>query len=312
MENIIKAVDKKLLVEELNKDRFLRKTNFGGNEIYSVTAHNAPNVMREIGRLREITFRNAGGGTGKSMDIDEFDTAEVPYHQLIVWNPEEKEILGGYRYFFGKDATFDENGKVKLATAGLLDFSDKFIQEYLPRIIELGRSYVRSDEHISGRRSLYTLDNLWDGLGALMIDHKDVEFFFGKVTMYLKYNRNARDLILYFMKTVFPDRENLIKPYNPLKIETDENELKNIFIGANYKENHKILSQKVREYGETIPPLINSYMNLSATMMTFGTSLNETFGDVEETGILVNLNDMYTEKTERHVNSYLKELEERK
>ena len=108
MEEIIKPVSKELLKAELTEDRRLRMTNKSNNQIYIITHQNAPNVMREIGRLREIAFRAAGGGTGMSMDIDEYDTMEHPYKQLIVWNPEAEEILGCYRYLLGTDVRFDE------------------------------------------------------------------------------------------------------------------------------------------------------------------------------------------------------------
>lgn len=94
MEDIIKPISKELLKAELTEDKRLRMTNKSNNQIYIITHLNAPNVMREIGRLREIAFRAAGGGTGLSMDIDEYDTMEHPYKQLIVWNPEAEEILG--------------------------------------------------------------------------------------------------------------------------------------------------------------------------------------------------------------------------
>ena len=81
-QEIIQPIDKELLKQELTPERQLRMTNKSNNEIYVVTAHEAPNVMKEIGRLREIAFREAGGGTGKSMDIDEFDTMPNSYKQL--------------------------------------------------------------------------------------------------------------------------------------------------------------------------------------------------------------------------------------
>lgn len=308
MLDIIPAIPRELIEKELNENTFLRKSNFGNKELYSVSFHDSPNTMKEIGRLREITFRNAGGGTGKEADIDGYDTSETPYQQLIVWDPEEREILGGYRYILCKNASFDETGKPKLATTGLLKFSDKFIKNYLPNTIELGRSFVRSDYQSTsdGRKNLFVLDNLWDGLGALIVDNPDIEYLFGKVTMYLSYNKQARDLILYFLKIFFPDTEDLIKPYNPLPFYSKEDDLKAVFTGSSYIENYKILSAKVREYGENIPPLINSYMGLTSTMMTFGTSLNTTFGEVEETGILVRIKDMLPSKTERHIESYKK------
>lgn len=307
MQDIIPPVDLKILEKELNRDRFIRTTNKGNNEIYIITHHDSPNVMREIGRLRELTFRDAGGGTGKEIDIDEFDIQAVPYRQLIVWNPIEKEIIGGYRFISCGDAV-GKDGKVNLATSELFKFTDRFIAEYLPSTIELGRSFVQPKFQPSNenRKGLFSLDNLWDGLGALIIDYPHIKYFSGKVTMYTHYNAKARDLILYFMHYYFPDEEKLVYPFHPLVTKSDPKEFAPLFKGKNYKDGHMVLNQHVRALGENIPPLINSYMNTSPTMKTWGTAINEHFGGVEETGILVKIADIYPTKKERHVATYKK------
>lgn len=309
MDTIIGPVEKDVLVSELTPKRFVRKTNNGNNEIYVVTAHDSPNVLKEIGRLREVTFRAAGGGTGKETDIDEFDTAEAPYKQLIVWNPEDKEIVGGYRYIKCKDAPV-VNGVVQLATTELFTFSEKFVKGYLPYIIELGRSFVQPKYQPSteNRKGLFSLDNLWDGLGAIVVDNPDIKYLFGKVTMYTHFNLMARDMILFFMDHYFPDKENLVRPMQPLSIKNDMSGFAKQLTGLSYKEGHKILNQSVRSLGENIPPLVNSYMNLSSTMKTFGTALNTHFGEVEETGIMVTIGDIYDSKKERHISSYKKKV----
>lgn len=304
-ESIVSPVDRKILLEELSPDKFIRKTNNAGNEIYVVTAFNAPNVMREIGRLREISFRTAGGGSGKSMDIDHYDVAENPYKQLIIWDPDNQEILGGYRYHLCDSSFVDEKGEINLATAELFRFSDLCIREYLPFSIELGRSFVQPEYQSTGgsRKSIFALDNLWDGLGALMVQNSDKKYFIGKVTMYPSYNREARDLILHFLSFHFGDKEGLLEPFHPIFPAVEPN-IQKIFSGKNYKENYKILSQKVRKLGVNIPPLISSYMNISPTMRTFGTSINEEFGTVEETGIMITIADLYPEKLARHLTTY--------
>jgi len=304
---IIPPVSKKLLEQELNKDRFLRKTNNGNNEIYVISHHDSPNVMLEIGRLREISFREAGGGTGKSADIDDYDKAEYPYKQLIVWNPEKKEIVGGYRFL---DCTEkiprDENGKIKLATRGIFEFSQKFTDEYLPFTLELGRSFIQPEYQASkvGRKALFSLDNLWDGLGALVVLNPKIKYLFGKITMYTNYNTKARDMILYFLNKYFPDNDNLVYPKEPLQLSTAQSELASIFNKNDYKEEFKVLNRMVREHGEIIPPLFNSYMNLSPTMKVFGTAVNHHFGGVEETGIMITLADIYETKKHRHIASF--------
>ena len=308
-EEIIQPIDKALLKSELTPERQLRMTNKSNNEIYVVTAHDAPNVMKEIGRLREIAFRTAGGGTGKAMDIDEFDTMENCCKQLIVWNPEAEEIIGGYRYLFGSDWKIDANGQPILATSHMFHFSEQFMKDYAPYTVELGRSFV-SLEYQNARansKSIFALDNLWDGLGALTVINPLCRYFFGKMTMYPSYIRKGRDMILYFLKKHFDDRENLIIPIKPLKIETPEDELSAIFCKDNFKEDYRILNKHIRELGYNIPPLINAYMSLSPTMKLFGTAINYGFGDVEETGILIAVDEILEDKRVRHIDSYVKE-----
>ncbi len=274
-----------------------------------VTAHNAPNVMREIGRLREIAFRTAGGGTGKSVDIDKFDTCDNCYKQLIVWNPEEEEIIGGYRYLFGRNWKLNNDGQPELATSHMFHFSDRFLKDFMPYTVELGRSFV-SLEYQNVRKnakSIFALDNLWDGLGALTVINPNVKYFFGKMTMYPNYIRIGRDMILYFLKKHFDDKDHLIAPIHPLTLEYPEEKLAKIFTGANFKEDYRILNHEIRRLGFNIPPLVNAYMSLSPTMKLFGTAINDGFGEVEETGILIAVDEILDEKRVRHIDSYVKE-----
>ncbi|SEA72639.1 Acetyltransferase (GNAT) domain-containing protein [Prevotella sp. tc2-28] len=306
---IIQPINKELLKSELTPDKQLRMTNKSHNEIYIITAHNAPNVMREIGRLREIVFREAGGGTGKEVDIDEFDICENCYKQLIVWNPEEQEIIGGYRYLPGTDWEYDEKGQPILATSHMFHFSEKFIREYAPQTVELGRSFVSLPYQSSrmGAKSLFALDNLWDGLGALTVVRPNVRFYFGKMTMYPSYIRKGRDMILYFLKKYFDDKENLIIPMKPLELETNPQELETLFSGKNFKEDYLILNREIRLLGYNIPPLVNAYMSLSPTMKLFGTAINYGFGDVEETGILIAIDEIFENKRKRHIDTFIAE-----
>ena len=309
MEDIIAPIDKEVLKSELTEDKRLRFTNKSNNEIYIVTWKNAPNVLKEIGRLREIAFRAAGGGTGKSMDLDEYDLMENPYQQLIVWDPEAEEILGGYRYLLGDEVEFDADGKPLLATAHMFNFSEKFLKDYLSTTIELGRSFVTLEYQSTraGSKGLFALDNLWDGLGALTVVMPQVKYFFGKMTMYSSYNRFGRDMILYFLKKHFNDKDKLITPMQPLLIETDEKILEKLFCYDTFKEDYKVLNTEVRKLGYNIPPLVNAYMSLSPTMRMFGTAINDGFGDVEETGILIAVDEILEEKRVRHIESYLRE-----
>ena len=309
MEPIIAPVSVDILKAELTPIKKLRDTNKAKNEIYIVTHHDSPNVMREIGRLREEAFRDSGGGSGLSMDIDEFDTMENPYRQLIVWDPEAEKILGGYRFIHGKDIRLDEKGQPLLATSHMFHFSEKFIKEYLPFTVELGRSFVAPEYQSSkaGAKALFALDNLWDGLGALAIQIPNIKYYFGKMTMYPEYNRQARDLIQHFLFKHFEDRERLVYPTEPLVIETDKSYMDSILTEQEFKNDYKCLNKEVRRLGENIPPLVNAYMSLSPTMKVFGGGINHEFSEAEETGILINFDEIYETKVARHVDSFIDE-----
>lgn len=301
MEEIIAPISRELLLSELTESRFLRNTRKGNREIYSVNFHNSPHILKEIGRLRELTFRKADGGTGAPFDLDSFDTSKNCYDQLIVWSSEEKEIIGGYRYKLCNEVI--GSNPIELSTAHYFNFSNNFVSNYLPKTIELGRSWVQPDfqPSVNPRKGLFSLDNIWDGLGALVQNHPEMKYFFGKVTMYPSYDEKVRNFLLCFMHKYFPDKEKLVSPHNPLDFEKNKNEILEELSGLNFKEGFKVLNSFARKHGEFVPPLVNIYMHLSPTMKTFGTAINPEFGNVEETGILVTLDDIYAEKKERHL-----------
>lgn len=301
MEQIIEPVPREELKAELTERLFLRPTNKAGNMVYVFRAQEAPALMREVGRLREEAFRVAGGGTGKAVDIDQYDLHPEGYYQLIVWDPAAEEILGGYRYIIPR-TEYPEC----LSTEHYFEFSAKFRREYLPYTIELGRSFVQTKYQATGSlKALFALDNLWDGLGTMVVRNPDVRYLFGKVTMYGDYNVSAREMLIYFLKKYFPDREHLVKTKCPAPLAIDEKQMKEIFRGRDYVENYKILSRQVRNFEEVIPPLINAYMSLSPTMKVFDTAINHDFGDVQETGILLTIGDLYKEKVARHFEDLL-------
>ena len=309
MEPIIAPVSLELIKAELTPNKKLRDTNKSHNEIYVINHHDSPNIMREIGRLREEAFRDSGGGSGLEMDIDEFDTMEHPYQQLIVWDPDAERILGGYRYILGSEIRLGEDGQPLLATSHMFHFSEKFIKEYLPYTIELGRSFVSPEYQSSkaGAKALFALDNLWDGLGALCIINPTMKYFFGKMTMYPEYNRQARDLIQTFLFKHFEDKEKLVTPVDPLKIETPKSYMDSILTEDEFKDDYKRLNAEVRRLGENIPPLVNSYMSLSPTMKTFGGGINHEFSEAEETCILITFDEIIDSKKARHIDSYIEE-----
>lgn len=313
MEKIIDPVSVELLEAELTPDKKLRNTNKGGNVIYVTDAHKSPNVMQEIGRIRELAFREAGGSSGLSADIDEFDTMDVPYKQLVVWDPDARAILGGYRYILGPDVVIKEDGQPHLATSHMFRFSEVFIKEYLPHVMELGRSFVAPEYQSSkaGAKALFALDNLWDGIASVISEHPQIIYFFGKMTMYPSYDRTAKDLILHFLWKHFPDPEELVRPYKPYPILSNPRLMDLILRDETYKDDYKNLKEAVRRLGTNIPPLVNSYMGVSPSMKMLGTAINDEFSDVDETAIMICYDEMYPEKRDRHALSGVREWMER-
>ncbi len=308
MKPIIAPISPELIKAELTPEKKLRDTNKGGNEIYIVNHHDSPNTMREIGRIREIAYRDSGGGSGLDCDLDEYDTMENPYQQLIVWNPDAEEIMGGYRFMLGPDIRFDENGIPILATSHLFNFSEKFIKEYLPYTIELGRSFIdpKYQTKHTGSKALFSLDNIWDGIGALAVKNPGMKYFFGKMSMYPNYDEVAHDLIQHFLYKHFEDKEKLVTPSIPVIAKTSKSYMESILCEKDYKEDYRLLNAEVRKRGENIPPLVNAYMNLSPTMKMFGGIINTELSNIEDIGIMITFSDIYPEKLERHIDSYIR------
>lgn len=304
---IIAPISRELLLAELNTNAtLLRRARRGGTLLYTFDGRDCPQLLREVGRLREITFREAGGGTGLDCDIDAFDTMPQPYRQLIVWEPNQQAILGGYRYIAGPDIRLDDQRQPILATSHMFHFSQQFVSDYLPYMLELGRSFVVTEcqSSRSGTQGLFTLDNLWDGLGALACTLPDVRYFYGKFTMYPSYPQQGRNMILYFLQQYFPDPDQLVRPFHPLDTHTDLDAMRSLFVGNDFKADYRVLNAKVRQLGYNIPPLVNAYMMLSPTMKMFGTAINDEFGDVEESGILITISDIFADKHERYIDSF--------
>ena len=309
VEKIIDPVDPALIEQELTPERFLRRTNKADNVIYVVDAKCAPHTMREIGRLREISFRASGGGTGKACDIDEFDLMAPPCRQLLVWNPHKREIIGAYRFIAGNDIKTNADGSPRIAMGHMFKFSPAFMRDYLPVTIELGRSFVRPEYQSThaGVKAIFALDNLWDGLGALTVVHPEMKYLMGKMTMYPAYRHDCRNLLLAFLNLYVPDPDVLVRPIDPLETNADEQELESFFAGNDFKEDYRRLNAYIRDHGINIPPLVNAYMSLSPKMRMFGTAINHEFGEVEESGIFFKIDEIANQKKSRHIDTYIKD-----
>lgn len=307
MKKIIDPVPLSLIKAELTPERKLMDTNKGGNELYIVDCNNAPNTLREIGRIRELTYRAAGGCSGNEIDLDEYDFLPKPYQQLIVWDPDAQAIIGGYRFLLGKHVTLKEDGQPNVTSSHLYHFSDRFIKEYLPRTMELGRSFVAPEYQSSkaGPKALFTMDNLWDGIVGVLLSNPGVEYFFGKMTIYKSYDKTSRDLILRFLEKHFPDEEELIRPYKPLRSHTDNRLLDLVLSGEGLHEDLRCLKKALHQLGTNIPPLVNSYINSSSTMKIFGSAVNDELSDAIETGLMVRFSEVYPDKRDRHILAFI-------
>lgn len=304
---IIEPIDVQLLKQELNKNTFLRNTTRGNNEIYVVNNENSPNVLREIGRLREVSFRAVGGGSGTECDLDHFDLEDKACFQVVVWNPEEEEIIGGYRFTKWSMASFHENGQPYVNTEHLFNFSQKFIDEYFPYCIEMARAFVQPKYQSAqaGRKALFALDNLWEGIGGVVASNPDVKYLTGKVTIYSSSPELSRKAMIYYLDMSFGDREGLLMSKNPeLWTPQQEDFFKELFTGDDYKENYLILNNFVKSFNDTIPPLIHLYVGLSPTMKTFGTTFDPDFGDCYDTAMMITVSDIYKEKFDRYIGSF--------
>lgn len=311
MEPIIPPVDTTLILQEL-EGKLLRPTNKANNLIYDITAHDCPNVMREIARLREVSYREAGGCTGKEMDIDDMDTMEKPYHQLIVWDPQNQQIIGGYRYLCGHDVELRENDKGEkqpyITSAFLFHYSERFIQEYLPWTIEFGRAFVQPayQKREMGVKALFALDNIWDGIGAVLYNNPQLKYMMGKVTIYPDYNPVARELLYHYLDYFHRGEDGLITPYHIHPVSLPAN---SPFTANSLQENYHILQHLIRENGTVIPPMFSAYLNLTDHLQCFGTTIETTFSNVYDTGIMIELKDVREDKKERYITPYIQWLQ---
>ena len=316
MKPIIPPVPVELLKAELTPSKKLVDTNKGHNELYVVTWQDSPNVVKEIGRLREEAFRAAGGSTGNELDLDEFDRMEKPYRQLIVWDPDNEAIIGGYRFLLGTDATFDADCQPVLASSHQFRFSQKYIDDYLPHVMELGRNFVSPAYQSSknGAKSIFAMDNLWDGLVAVIMKNPDILYFFGKITVYPSYDTIARDLIYHFLWKHFEDKEDLVRPWPDQAVMPDSNPalMDLVLKEGNLLDDYKLLKAAARLRGVNIPPNVTAYISATPQMLMFGTAVNHLMHDIEDTAILIPFDAIYQEKKSRHIGAYIRFFHSRK
>lgn len=284
MEPIIEEIDKSLLAEEIKGQVCLQELSRGKMQLYVLEGYKAPALMKEIGRLREIAFRTAGGGTGMSCDVDRYDLdSESGFRQLICWDSENCEVMGGYRILFGKDCRLDSNGQPDMPSAHLFRFSEQFISEQLPDMMEMSRSFTSTP-------NIFTLQMLFCGL-AVLCKQNNIHSLFGKVTFYPSYPSEALGLLEAFFSKHCPDHDSWIVPHNPYVVPIPDY-AGSVLVNDSYEADLKALTGALHDRGFDMPPILKSYLRLFRSFRVFGTAVNDIFGNVIETGMFCYLNDL--------------------
>ena len=278
MEAIIPPVERELLRAELTPERKARDTKKAGNEIYIFSAAECPSLMREIGRLREVAFRGAGGGTGKELDIDAEDLAEDGYYQLIVWDPAAEEIVGGYRFII----CTDEYPR-HLSTEHYFRFSDKFRRKYLPRTIELGRSFIVNEY----QRKPVSLMLLWKGILNVLLRHDEFRYLMGPVTISGEFQNSSKLLIAAYLRNRHLDRENARHIHPRTGIAVPARIDGTLIEGIDSIELINKIVCDIEQNRFTIPILIRKYLQVGARVLGFNT--DHAFCDGLDALILVDL-----------------------
>lgn len=292
---LIDPVPPEALEEELGKDKLI--LSFRGVEVYALAGEEAPRTMREIGRIREREFRAVGAGRDVETDLDDLDFGLGAYRQLIAWDPEQRELVGAYRYLLCADASGDPS-LARMRTARLFDFSPAFVRDYLPYAVELGRSVVNRE----AKRAIMGLYTVWSGLGALMKEYADLRYFFGNFSVYSSYPRRARELLLRFLELNYGERIGLLRPKAGLEWEY-ERAGAFPFVGDKSAD-HSALVAEFSALGQSVPPILLSYLGATDDLRYLGTARDADFGGALECAILVPFATVNEKARSRFIDSY--------
>lgn len=290
--------NKKILKDEVRKAEFLG-TTIDGKKIILADAEQSPFLLRELGRVREISFRAIGGGTGRSHDNDLYDNY---YRHLILWDDEDLEIVGAYR--IGEcTKIIKERGKEALYTYNLCNFNEHF-EEYRDNSVELGRSFVQPKYW--GSRAL---DNLWQGVGAYLAYHPKIKYTYGTVTINADTPKQAVEALVYFYSFYFSCETKMMKAKTPYII-SDENEslFYKIFKDLEYKEAFVILKKYLKDMGSSVPTLFKQYAELyeEGAVRFFDFNVNTAWAGVIEGFIIADNSKMKPAKRTRYIENFKK------
>lgn len=251
--NVIHPGERKIIKKELNNSQLLSITK-DGMRIFLTTRNESPETLNEIARLREITFRKVGEGTGKKFDLDKYDDH---YNHLIVWDDNELEIVGAYRIGLGIDI-LNKHGVNGFYTSTLFNFGNEMQLNFLAESLELGRSFVQKKYWNTN-----ALNYLWQGIGAYLVNNPSVKYLFGGVSISNSYPLSVQEPIVYYFLKWFGNKTSLAESKRKFIIsEKSLKEFKFSFTGITMKEDYKILKNMIKPAGYTVPILYKHYSDL--------------------------------------------------
>lgn len=281
------------LAEELRHAFYLGRATHWNADIYSVDGLVSPNLMGEICRARKLSYAGIGvrldDGAGSEDDLN------GTYKQIVVWDRARGAVVGGYRYAVGGKVAAEH-----LSLSHYFELSEQFKSDYLPRGVELGRSFVSPEYQCGTQRStIFALDALWEGV-AKIVKLTNAEYLFGRVTLYEELGVRARNILVGYMQHITPSDSALMKAKEPLRVGISRRRFSQIFNADTPEENYKILLSKMRSMHRRIPPIISSYLRLSPSLRLFGSYRNRELGGVVESAIMLTISDFYDKVKSRY------------
>ena len=292
--NVIHPVSARQLRFQIYNNEFIGQTT-DGKKIFLVEYEKSKDIIREIARLRELTFRKVGEGTGTKKDSDKFDKY---YKHIVLWDDNQLEIVGSYRLANGKSVLTELNTDA-FYTSTLFKFNNNFIP-LLFNAVELGRSFVQSKYWNS-----FALDYLWQGIGRYLSINQHIRYLFGPVSLSNNYSSEAKDMIVFFFSKWFPPKRNYITSINPFELSKNSvKKLNQIFNGDDYQKELVILKNLLDNHGFTIPVLYKQYADLCLPggVQFLGFNIDSNFGNCVDALILVDLYYLKENKKRRYLN----------
>jgi hypothetical protein len=309
-----------------------RILDFRGVEVHAFAAEEAPDVMCEVGRIREKEFRAVGAGRNLALDLDDLDFGPFAYRQLVAWDPQRRELVAAYRYILCGDLVCDDPGSTdpgstdvtpekaasvgnrprnfpgygQLRTSRLFDFSETMKREILPYSVELGRSVVNRE----AAKAIMGLYCAWAGLGALTREYTHLDSFFGNFSVYSSYPPEAIALLVRFLERHHRDPDRLLAPRAGLSCEIDRSLADPFTVAGNkesqtdYDKDYDTLLSSMARLGAAVPPILLSYLGATRNLVYLGAARDDDFGGAVECAILVPLKGLNEKARARFVDSY--------